>query len=131
MNDHFWPSLYPGIIVALLIGVATGGIFAILAGTVGGLIGSVGAYFLTAWLGLQDSRLLARYPAGRSQRRRLPRRASRRTGGKVALSRAGGIARRAELQNLMTAPVSTRSRSSIGALAMAPLAVTPLSCRSK
>lgn len=55
MNDHFWPSLYPGIIVALLIGVATGGIFAILAGTVGGLIGSVGAYFLTAWLGLQDS----------------------------------------------------------------------------
>jgi hypothetical protein len=55
MNDHFWPSLYPGIIVALLIGVATGGVFAILAGTVGGLIGSVAAYFFTAWLGLQDS----------------------------------------------------------------------------
>lgn len=55
MNDHFWPSLYPGIIVGLVIGLATGGIFAIGAGTVGGLAGSAAAYFLTVWLGLEDS----------------------------------------------------------------------------
>ncbi|HWK37373.1 MAG TPA: hypothetical protein VNR88_00505 [Hyphomicrobium sp.] len=55
MNDHFWPSLYPGIIVALIIGFATGGIFAIVTGAVGGLIGSVAAYFFTAWLGLEES----------------------------------------------------------------------------
>jgi len=55
MNDHFWPSLYPGIIVALIIGFATGGIVAILTGAVGGLIGSVAAYFFTAWMGLEES----------------------------------------------------------------------------
>ncbi len=57
MNDHFWPSLYPGIIVALIIGFATGGIIAIVTGAIGGLIGSVAAYFLTDWLGWQDSAL--------------------------------------------------------------------------
>jgi len=55
MNDHFWPSLYPGIIVALIIGFATGGIVAIIAGAIGGLIGSVAAYFMTAWMGLEES----------------------------------------------------------------------------
>jgi len=55
MNDHFWPSLYPGIIVALIIGFATGGIIAIVTGAVGGLIGSVAAYFFTAWMGLEES----------------------------------------------------------------------------
>jgi len=55
MNDHFWPSLYPGIIVALIIGFATGGIVAIVAGAIGGLIGSVAAYFFTAWLGFEES----------------------------------------------------------------------------
>lgn len=57
MNDHFWPSIYPGIIVAVLIGIATGGIVAIITGAVGGLVGSVAAYFLTAWFGLDESAL--------------------------------------------------------------------------
>lgn len=55
MNDHFWPSIYPGIIVAVLIGLATGGIVPIITGALGGLVGSVAAYFLTAWLGLDES----------------------------------------------------------------------------
>lgn len=55
MNDHFWPSIYPGIILGVLIGFATGGIVAIVTGTLGGLAGSVAAYFLTAWLGLDES----------------------------------------------------------------------------
>jgi uncharacterized membrane protein YdjX (TVP38/TMEM64 family) len=57
MDDHFWPSLYPGIIVAVLIGFATGGVLAILVAAIGGLIGSIAAYFLNQWLGLQDSAL--------------------------------------------------------------------------
>ena len=55
MDDHFWPSLYPGIILAVIIGFAAGGIIAIAAAVIGGLIGSVAAYFLNQWLGLQDS----------------------------------------------------------------------------
>jgi hypothetical protein len=55
MDDHFWPSLYPGIIVAVIIGFATGGIIAIVVAALGGLIGSTAAYFLNQWLGLQDS----------------------------------------------------------------------------
>jgi hypothetical protein len=55
MNDHFWPSLYPGIIVGLLIGFATGGIVSIVTGSIGGLAGSVAGYFLTGWLGLDES----------------------------------------------------------------------------
>lgn len=67
MNDHFWPSIYPGIIVAVLIGIATGGIVAIITGALGGLVGSVAAYFLTAWLGLDESALsLALLIAGAS-----------------------------------------------------------------
>ncbi len=57
MNDHFWPSLYPGIIVGLIIGFATGGIVAILTGALGGLGGSIAAYFLTNWIGLEESAL--------------------------------------------------------------------------
>ena len=55
MDDHFWPSLYPGIFIAVMIGFATGGIVAIFTGALGGLIGSIAAYFLTVWFGLTDS----------------------------------------------------------------------------
>lgn len=55
MDDHFWPSLYPGIFIAIMIGFATGGVVAVFTGGLGGLIGSVAAYFLTVWLGLEDS----------------------------------------------------------------------------
>lgn len=55
MDDHFWPSLYPGIFIAVMIGFATGGILAIVTGALGGLVGSVAAYFLTVWFGLTDS----------------------------------------------------------------------------
>ena len=38
MGDHFWPSAYPGIIVGVLYGLATGGLSSALVGGVGGLI---------------------------------------------------------------------------------------------
>jgi hypothetical protein len=57
LDDHFWPSIYPGIIVALLVGLAMGGWAAIAGAVVGGLLGAVGAYFATLWLGALDSPL--------------------------------------------------------------------------
>ena len=38
MGEHFWPSAYPGIIVGLMYGFATGGITNAVIGGVGGLI---------------------------------------------------------------------------------------------
>lgn len=55
MNDHFWPSLYPGIIVGALLGLSRGGLLAVLLGAVGGTVGSAAMYFVTAWLGWEDS----------------------------------------------------------------------------
>ena len=54
MDDHFWPSIYPAIAVGLLLGLAYGGLTQALLGTLGGLIGGAGAYFLSAAIGLQD-----------------------------------------------------------------------------
>ena len=54
MDDHFWPSIYPAIAVGLLLGLAYGGLTPALLGTLGGLLGGAGAYFLSAAIGLQD-----------------------------------------------------------------------------
>jgi hypothetical protein len=54
MDDHFWPSLYPGLIVGGLLGLARGGLGAILAGAAGGVAGAAIAYFAMAGFGLDD-----------------------------------------------------------------------------
>jgi hypothetical protein len=55
MNDHFWPSLYPGMIVGGLVGLTFGNLVAVLVGVTGGTLGAAAMYFVTAWLGLEDS----------------------------------------------------------------------------
>ena len=55
MNDHFWPSLYPGMIVGGLVGLTFGGFISVLVGAAGGAVGAGAMYFLTTWLGLEDS----------------------------------------------------------------------------
>src|SRR4029078_1909451 len=55
MNDHFWPSLYTGIIVGALVGLTFGGIVSTLAGALGGTAGAAAMYAVTAWLGLEES----------------------------------------------------------------------------
>jgi len=45
MGDHFWPALYPGIIVGLLYGLSLRGLPNIVLGTLGGLAGSALAYW--------------------------------------------------------------------------------------
>lgn len=54
MDDHFWPSLYPGIIVGVLYGISAGGWRGITLGGVGGLIGATLAYFAVRWLAVPE-----------------------------------------------------------------------------
>jgi hypothetical protein len=55
MGDHFWPSMYPGLIVGALLGLSRGGLLSTLAGAVGGLFGAAAAYLVLQWLGLEES----------------------------------------------------------------------------
>jgi hypothetical protein len=55
MDDHFWPAMYPGIIVGFLVGLGGGNIISTILGTIGGLIGAVALYFIFTWLGLEET----------------------------------------------------------------------------
>jgi len=55
MDDHFWPAMYPGIIVGFLMGLGGGNVVTTILGTLGGLAGAVALYFVFAWLGLEDT----------------------------------------------------------------------------
>jgi len=52
VDHHFWPSMYPGIIVGLVYGAAIGGLRAIVLGAVGGLVGTAASYFALRALGV-------------------------------------------------------------------------------
>lgn len=54
MDDHFWPSLYPGIGIGLLIGIAYGGWRNAILGSLGGLAGALPGYFAGAALGVEE-----------------------------------------------------------------------------
>jgi hypothetical protein len=53
MDDHFWPSVYPGLIVGALIGLADGSLLATLLGAAGGLGGAFAAFYLVTLAGLE------------------------------------------------------------------------------
>ena len=55
IDDHFWPSMYPGIVVGLLVGLAGGSLLSTILGAAGGLAGAMLLFFIFAWLGLEDS----------------------------------------------------------------------------
>ena len=55
MVDHFWPSMYPGLIIGALLGLSRGGLLSTLTGAAGGLAGAAVTYFVVDWLELQDS----------------------------------------------------------------------------
>jgi len=55
LGDHFWPAMYPGIIVGLLVGLSGGNVVSTLLGSVGGLLGAMALYFSFAWIGLDES----------------------------------------------------------------------------
>lgn len=53
MDDHFWPSLYPGLIVGALIGFADGGLLSTVLGAAGGLGGAYAAFYLVNLAGIE------------------------------------------------------------------------------
>jgi hypothetical protein len=55
LGDHFWPAMYPGIIVGLLLGLGGGNIISALLGAIGGLMGAMALFFVFVWLGLDDT----------------------------------------------------------------------------
>jgi hypothetical protein len=55
MNDHFWPSIYPGMIIGGLVGLTFGGLAAVLVGVAGGTAGAAAMYLVSAWMGMEDS----------------------------------------------------------------------------
>ena len=54
MDDHFWPSLYPGMIIGILLGLSRGGVISTMAGAAGGTCGAAVMYFVVARLGLEE-----------------------------------------------------------------------------
>ncbi|MGI9404601.1 MAG: hypothetical protein ACR2OF_08875 [Hyphomicrobium sp.] len=55
IDDHFWPSMYPGIVAGLLVGLAGGNLVSTILGATGGLAGAMVLFFVFAWLGFEDS----------------------------------------------------------------------------
>ncbi|MBY0226674.1 MAG: hypothetical protein K2Q28_12795 [Hyphomicrobium sp.] len=53
MDDHFWPSVYPGLIVGALIGLADGSIWSTLLGALGGLGGAFVAFYAVTMLAIE------------------------------------------------------------------------------
>jgi hypothetical protein len=54
MGDHFWPSLYPGLIVGLLYGLSLRGAVNIIVATLGGVAGSAIAYWALVTFGFNE-----------------------------------------------------------------------------
>jgi hypothetical protein len=55
LGDHFWPAMYPGIVVGLLVGLTGGNIVSTVLGAAGGLLGAMALYFSFVWIGLDES----------------------------------------------------------------------------
>lgn len=53
MDDHFWPSVYPGLIVGALIGLADRSILATILGAIGGLAGAFAAFYAVTMLAIE------------------------------------------------------------------------------
>lgn len=53
MDDHFWPSVYPGLIVGALIGLADRSILATILGAAGGLAGAFAAFYAVTMLAIE------------------------------------------------------------------------------
>jgi hypothetical protein len=52
MDAHFWPSVYPAIIVGLLVGLGQGGFKNLLLGGIAGLVGGSGTLLALKAVGL-------------------------------------------------------------------------------
>jgi uncharacterized membrane protein YfcA len=54
MGDHFWPAMYPGLIVGILYGLSLRGVFNTVVSALGGLAGAAIAYAVLLAVDLND-----------------------------------------------------------------------------
>ncbi len=54
MDDHFWPAMYPGLIVGILYGLSLRGVFNTVVAALGGLIGAAIAYEILTAANMND-----------------------------------------------------------------------------
>jgi hypothetical protein len=54
MDDHFWPAMYPGLIVGVLYGLSLRGLPNTVIGALGGLFGAAIAYEILTIANLND-----------------------------------------------------------------------------
>ncbi|MBS0238413.1 MAG: hypothetical protein JSS54_07090 [Proteobacteria bacterium] len=54
MGDHFWPAMYPGLIVGILYGLSLRGVFNTAVAALGGLVGAAIAYEILLAVDLND-----------------------------------------------------------------------------
>ena len=55
MDDHFWPLLYPALIVGLLYGFARGGFLNVGLGVLGALGGAAVSFFMLTGMGIDNA----------------------------------------------------------------------------
>ncbi len=54
MDDHFWPAMYPGLIVGILYGLSLKGWLNVALGAAGSLVGAAVAYEALPAIGIND-----------------------------------------------------------------------------
>ena len=54
IDDHFWPSIYPGLFIGAIIGLAARGAINAVAGIIGGTLGAIVAFLIVARSGSDD-----------------------------------------------------------------------------
>ena len=54
MDDHFWPAMYPGLIVGVLYGLTLRGVSNTIISALGGLVGAAIAYEILTVLNMND-----------------------------------------------------------------------------
>ena len=54
IDDHFWPSIYPGLFIGAIYGLSARGLVNIAMGTLGGMIGAIAAFILVARSGVEE-----------------------------------------------------------------------------
>ncbi len=54
MDDHFWPAMYPGLIVGILYGLSVKGWLNVALGAAGSLVGAAVAYEALPTIGITD-----------------------------------------------------------------------------
>lgn len=57
IDDHFWPSIYPGLFIGIIYGLSAGGGLKVVSGLFGGMVGGIAAFLIVAKSGIEDGPL--------------------------------------------------------------------------